>query len=75
LPSFDGKEAASMIFEEHVPGCLVEGIDYDAEMVAGLLEAGSTHEPQENDLSSSIETSQEYFQTFNNRTQSSIRVN
>ena len=26
LPPFDGKEAATMIFEENVPECLVEGI-------------------------------------------------
>lgn len=31
-----------MIFEEHVPECLVEGIDYETEMIAGLLEAGET---------------------------------
>ncbi|UJR37393.1 hypothetical protein I4U23_030098 [Adineta vaga] len=46
LPPFDGKEAATMIFEENVPGCLVEGVDYEIEAVAGLLEAGDTQEQQ-----------------------------
>ncbi|CAF3857689.1 unnamed protein product, partial [Adineta steineri] len=44
LPPFDGKEAAAMIFEENVPGCLVEGINYEIETVAGLLEAGETQQ-------------------------------
>jgi hypothetical protein len=47
LPSFDGKEAATMIFEENVPGCLVEGIDYETEVVAGLLAAGDTQQQDE----------------------------
>jgi hypothetical protein len=47
LPAFDGKEAATMIFEENVPGCLVEGVNYETEMIAGLLEAGNTQQQQE----------------------------
>ncbi|CAF0928552.1 unnamed protein product [Adineta ricciae] len=46
LPPFDGKEVATMIFEENVPGCLVEGIEYETDPIAGLLEAGS-HQEQE----------------------------
>ncbi|CAF4268499.1 unnamed protein product, partial [Adineta steineri] len=44
---FDGKEAAAMIFEENVPGCLVEGINYEIETVAGLLEAGETQQQKD----------------------------
>ena len=29
-----------MIFEDNVPGCLVEGVDYETAPIAGLLEAG-----------------------------------
>ncbi|CAF0938089.1 unnamed protein product [Adineta steineri] len=50
LPPFDGKEAAAMIFEENVPGCLVEGINYEIETVAGLLEAGETQQQQDDEL-------------------------
>lgn len=46
LPPFDGKEAATMIFEENLPNCLVEGINYEAEVVAGLLEAGDDQQQQ-----------------------------
>lgn len=47
LPPFDGKEAATMIFEENVPECLVEGVSYETEAIAGLLEAGDTEENNE----------------------------
>ena len=47
LPPFDGKELATMIFEENVPGCLVEGINYETEPVAGLLEAGDGKQQQQ----------------------------
>ena len=40
LPPFDGKELATMIFEENVPGCLVEGVEYETARISGLLEAG-----------------------------------
>lgn len=40
LPPFDGKELATMIFEENVPGCLVEGVEYETAKISGLLEAG-----------------------------------
>jgi len=46
LPPFDGKEAATMIFEENVPGCLIEGVDYEAEAISGLLEAGDPDKVQ-----------------------------
>jgi hypothetical protein len=36
-----------MIFEEHVPGCLVEGINYETDIIAGLLEAGDTQQQDE----------------------------
>lgn len=37
-----------MIFEENVPGCLVEGVEYETAVISGLLTAGDT-EPQ-NDI-------------------------
>jgi hypothetical protein len=46
LPPFDGKEAATMVFEENVPGCLIEGVDYEAEAISGLLEAGDPDKVQ-----------------------------
>lgn len=36
-----------MIFEENVPGCLVEGVGYEADPIAGLLEAGSDQEQEQ----------------------------
>jgi len=47
LPPFDGKEAATMIFEENVPNCLVEGVNYEAEVVSGLLTAGTGGDDQQ----------------------------
>ena len=38
-----------MILEEQLPGCLVEGIDYETEAVAGLLESGDTEEQPHNE--------------------------
>ena len=49
LPAFEGKEVATMILEEQLPGCLVEGIDYETEAVAGLLTSGDTEEQSHNE--------------------------
>lgn len=49
LPAFNGKELATMIFEENVPGCFVEGVNYETEPIAGLLQAGD-EEQQQNDI-------------------------
>ena len=49
-----------MIFEESVPGCLVEGIEYETDPIAGLLEAGS-HQEQEQQQ----DNAQQYIDTEN----------
>jgi len=36
-----------MIFEENVPNCLVEGVNYEAEVVSGLLTAGTGGDDQQ----------------------------
>jgi hypothetical protein len=55
LPSFDGKEAATMIFEENVPGCLVEGVNYETEVIAGLLEAGDIEQEIDDNTRQSVQ--------------------
>jgi hypothetical protein len=72
LPPFDGKEAATMIFEENVPGCLVEGVNYEAEMIAGLLEAGETEQQKERLL---IGTNDNDQQNVDDNTRQSARLN
>ena len=72
LPYFDGKEAATMIFEENVPECLVEGVDYETEIVAGLLEAGDT---QKQDELRMIDTSSNDQQNVDDHTRQSIQRN
>jgi len=72
LPSFDGKEAATMIFEENVPGCLVEGVNYEAEIIAGLLEAGDT---QKEDELKMIDTGNHNQEHVDKNTRQSVRLN
>lgn len=72
LPPFDGKEAATMIFEENVPECLVEGVDYETEAIAGLLSAGD--DIQENIQMIGTEKSTEE-QVNDNNTRQSVQLN
>lgn len=73
LPQFDGKEAATMIFEENVPGCLVEGVNYETEMIAGLLEAGDTTQQQEEIQMTGTESNDQ--QHADDNTRQSVRLN
>ncbi len=61
-----------MIFEENVPGCLVEGVNYEAEMIAGLLEAGETEQQKERLL---IGTNDNDQQNVDDNTRQSARLN
>jgi hypothetical protein len=72
LPPFDGKEVATMIFEENVPGCLVEGVNYETEMIAGLLEAGDTQQQEERPM---IGTSNDDRQNVDDNARQSARLN
>ncbi len=72
LPPFDGKEAATMIFEENVPGCLVEGVNYENEVIAGLLEAGDT---QQQDKLQMIDTGNNDQEHVDDSTRQSVRLN
>jgi hypothetical protein len=72
LPPFDGKEVATMIFEENVPGCLVEGVNYETEMIAGLLEAGDTQQQEERSM---IGTSNDNQQNVDDNARQSARLN
>ncbi|CAF1066256.1 unnamed protein product [Rotaria sordida] len=74
LPSFDGKEAATMIFEENVPECLVEGVDYESAVVSGLLTAGDTQQQQQDEIKMIDEekNDQEY---VDDNTRQSVRQN
>ena len=61
-----------MIFEENVPGCLVEGIDYEAGIVTGLLEAGDT---QQQDELTMIDTSNNDLEYVNDNKRKSLEAN
>ncbi|CAF2445334.1 unnamed protein product [Rotaria sp. Silwood2] len=72
LPPFDGKEAATMIFEENVPGCLVEGVDYENAVIAGLLTPGDTQQQDEVKMIEEDKNGQEH---VDNNTRQSVRQN
>ena len=74
LPPFDGKEAATMIFEENVPGCLVEGINYETEIVAGLLESGDQQQEQQDEISM-IDAGEQNQEHVDDLTRKSVRLN
>ncbi len=61
-----------MIFEENVPGCLVEGVNYETEMIAGLLEAGDTQQQEERSM---IGTSNDNQQNVDDNARQSARLN
>jgi len=61
-----------MIFEENVPGCLVEGVNYETEIIAGLLEAGDTQQQDELQMIGTGNKEQEH---VDDNTQQSVRQN
>ncbi len=61
-----------MIFEENVPGCLVEGVNYETEIIAGLLEAGDTQQQDELQM---IDTGNKDQASVDDNTQQSLRQN
>jgi hypothetical protein len=61
-----------MIFEENVPGCLVEGVNYETEIIAGLLEAGDTQQQDELQMIGTGNKKQEH---VDDNTQQSVRQN
>ncbi|CAM4870747.1 unnamed protein product [Rotaria socialis] len=60
LPPFAGKEVATMIFEENVPDCLVEGVDYETAVITGLLTAGDTQNQEEVKMIDTVNNDQEH---------------
>lgn len=75
LPSFDGKELATMIFEENVPECLVEGVNYETEPIAGLLEAGDGKQQQQEKEISMIDAGEQDQEREEDLSRKSVRSN
>jgi hypothetical protein len=61
-----------MIFEENVPGCLVEGVNYETEVIAGLLEAGDIQQQDEPQMIGTDNNDQKH---VDDNTQQSVRLN